>query len=343
MKQLFLMMITVLLITGCSSRCDEQQPFSLQGAWMLQQVCTPEGHIYHYMPNDQTRLRIYQGDSAMFECKLIQTEQALVVEPQNKSSVTLFDKGGDEYLYMEGDELRPIKVINDSVITIQQIGRVFTWQRADSIGEEWADEIRTIIDRHMEYERPFDAPHSYVLSAKEREQANVIHLLEYATIGCIIVLLSIAHIAQVNRKAKKRLQLQLQQIQEIHDELPQPVKQAIENVESAYFSSDEYYTLQHRITSGQRLKDEEWYEIETQLKKVYPGFSSQLRNLHVMSELEYQTCLLIKLRIAPTDIATILSRDTSTISTVRSRLYKKVFDKKGGAREWDEFIMSIGA
>jgi hypothetical protein len=60
-------------------------------------------------------------------------------------------------------------------------------------------------------------------------------------------------------------------------------------------------------------------------------------------ELEYQTCLLIKLRIAPTDIATILSRDTSTISTVRSRLYKKVFDKKGGAREWDEFIMSIGA
>ena len=204
MKQLFLMMITVLLISGCSSRCDEQQAFSLQGAWMLQQVCTPEGHITHYMPNDQTRLRIYQGDSAMFECKLIQTEQALVVEPQNKSSVTLFDKGSDEYLYMEGDDQRPITVVNDSVITIQQIGRIFTWQRADSIGEEWGEEIRAIIDRHMEYERPFDAPHSYVLSAKEREQANVIHLLEYATIGCLIVLLSIAHIAQVNRKAKRQ-------------------------------------------------------------------------------------------------------------------------------------------
>ena len=335
--------MTVLLITGCSSNCNEKQTFSLQGAWMLQQVCTPEGYIYNYMPNDQTRLRIYQGDSAMFECKLIETEQALVVEPQEKSSVTFFNKGGGEYLYMEGDELRPIKVVNDSVITIQRIGRIFTWQRANSIGEEWGDEIRTIIDYHMEYERPFDAPHSYVLSSKEKEQENVIHLLEYATIAFIVILVLIGHIAQINRKAKKRLQQQLQQIQEIHEELPQPVKQAIENVESTYFSSDEYYTLQHRITSGQRLKDEEWQEIEAQLKKVYPGFSSQLRNLHIMSELEYQTCLLIKLRIAPTDIATILSRDTSTISTVRSRLYRKVFDKKGGAREWDKFIMSIGA
>jgi hypothetical protein len=62
-----------------------------------------------------------------------------------------------------------------------------------------------------------------------------------------------------------------------------------------------------------------------------------------MSELEYQVCLLIKLRIAPSDIADVLARDASTISTVRSRLYNKVFGQKGGAREWDSFIMSIGA
>ena len=89
--------------------------------------------------------------------------------------------------------------------------------------------------------------------------------------------------------------------------------------------------------------DDEWHSIESQIKKVYPGFSSQLRNLHAMSELEYQVCLLIKLRVAPSDMAIVLARDASTISTVRSRLYKKVFDRKGGAREWDEFILSIGA
>lgn len=61
-----------------------------------------------------------------------------------------------------------------------------------------------------------------------------------------------------------------------------------------------------------------------------------------MSELEYHTCLLIKLRIAPTDIASVLARDVSTISTLRNRLYKKVLGPNGGAKEWDEFLLSIG-
>jgi hypothetical protein len=91
------------------------------------------------------------------------------------------------------------------------------------------------------------------------------------------------------------------------------------------------------------LKDEDWLDIEKHIRKVYPGFISQLRGLYVMSELEYQVCLLIKLRIAPSDIASVMARDVSTISTVRSRLYKKVFGQKGGAKEWDDFILSIGA
>jgi hypothetical protein len=53
--------------------------------------------------------------------------------------------------------------------------------------------------------------------------------------------------------------------------------------------------------------------------------------------------MLTKLRIPPTDMASVLARDVSTISTVRSRLYGKVFGRKGGAREWDEFILSVNA
>ena len=119
------------------------------------------------------------------------------------------------------------------------------------------------------------------------------------------------------------------------------MRQAIESVESSFYASDDYQMLQRRIATGQLLKDDDWHDIEAQLRKVYPGFGSQLRGLYTMSELEYQVCLLIKLRIAPKDIATILARDMSTISTVRSRLYKKVFGRKGGARDWDEFILSM--
>ena len=171
----------------------------------------------------------------------------------------------------------------------------------------------------------------------------MIHGFVFSTIGIVVLLLLITRIAFYYRKDKRRLQLQLQQIQEVQQERPKAVRQAIESVEAAYFASDVYQALQRRIATGGILKDDDWNNIESQIKKIYPGFSSQLRNLYAMSELEYQVCLLIKLRVAPSDMAVVLARDASTISTVRSRLYKKVFGQKGGAKEWDEFILSIGA
>ena len=90
------------------------------------------------------------------------------------------------------------------------------------------------------------------------------------------------------------------------------------------------------------MKEQDWQQVEQHLKTIYPGFTSQLRSLYPMSEQEYHTCLLIKLRIPTKDIAAVLAREANTISSLRKRLYKKVFDREGGAREWDDFILSIG-
>ena len=40
-------------------------------------------------------------------------------------------------------------------------------------------------------------------------------------------------------------------------------------------------------------------------------------------------CLLLKLNASPSEIAGVLCKDTSSISSIRSRLFYKVFDKKG--------------
>ncbi|MCR5042727.1 MAG: DUF2730 domain-containing protein [Bacteroidaceae bacterium] len=342
MKKFLLLLMAGMLLADCSMR-EKRPPFSLKGVWVMKQVVVPQGYVYEYPADEGTWMRLYEGDSMMYEFRLTLTEQALVVKPESKCGVTLIDKGHDEHLYLEEEDPRPLIVMNDTTITIQRMGRVSTWQRAENIEREWGTEIRAIIERDLVNGATSDDMHNYVLSAKEREQADIIHKLIYAIIGVFALVIIIAQIALANRKAKRRLQLQLQQIHEEHDERPQPVRQAIESVESTYFSSDEYHTLQKRLSTGIRLKDEEWSEMETQLKKIYPGFTSQLRNLYPMSELEYQTCLLIKLRIVPRDIAAVMSRDMSTISTVRSRLYQKVFGKKGGSKEWDDFVLSIGA
>lgn len=340
MRHLLLLFITACLVLGCNSAGDNDKRNLLQGAWTLQQVDYPIGHTETYEGTKGTYLRLYDGDSIMYQCWLIKTESGLIVRPHMQRKVTLINKGNGEYIYLEDDDPRPLTVKDDSTIVIQQNGVLHTWLSADDIAQEWGTDIIAIITADLQKEESQDS-HSYMLSAKERQQASVIHWFIIFSVSGIILLLLIARIAIDNRKARRRLQLQLQQIKEVQEERPLQVRQAIESVETAYFASDEYHTLQRRITTGQRLKDEDWLDIENQIKKVYPGFSSQLRGLYAMSELEYQVCLLIKLRIAPTDIATALTRDVSTISTVRSRLYKKVFSRKGGAREWDEFILSI--
>ena len=178
MKKVLLMLTVSVLLTGCSMR-DKRPTFSLKGVWVMTQVTVPEGYTYQYPADEGTWMRLYEGDSMMYECKLTQTEQALVVRPESKCGVTLIDKGNDEHLYLEEEDPRPLIVVNDSTITIQRMGRVYTWQRAEDIEREWGTEIHAIVERDLVNGATSDDMHNYVLSAKEREQANIIHKLIY--------------------------------------------------------------------------------------------------------------------------------------------------------------------
>ena len=338
MRQVFLFLMACLLLINCGGD-SKHQPFSLQGAWVLSRAEYPIGLIDTFPINGPTYLRLYDGDSMMVQSHLTRISSSVIVRPQERCDITLIDKGGGEHLYLEDGDPFPLTVKDDTTIIIQQNGILHTWLRADDIAKDWGDDISSIVDEDLR-EGDKAGKHYYVLSAKEREQASFIHWLFLAIFLLIVV--SLQYII-INRRERKWLQAQLRQIMEEHEKRPQPVRKAILSVEEEYFASDDYQSLQRRISTGQRLKDEEWTELVEQVRNVYPGFTSQLRNLYAMSELEYQVCLLIKLRMAPSNIASVLARDVSTISTVRSRLYKKVFGKKGGAKEWDEFILSIGS
>lgn len=337
MKNNLLLMASCILL-GCSTGNNGDKQFTLDGVWTLSKVEHPEGHARMFAKSEETYLRFYDGDSVMYQCLLTRAKTGLALRPIGQQRVMLFDKGHGEYVYMEDDDPHPLTVKGDSVIVIQEHGVLYSWHHSDDITNEWNTEIKEIIAANKQKSHTGEL-RCYILSAKERRQANFIQWILEAF--AVFVVIAVSNYV-VSRRRRQQLQLQLQQIQEVQQGRPQIVKQAIESVEAAYFASDEYQALQRRIATGEMLKDEDWFNIESQIKKVYPGFSSQLQNLHTMSELEYQVCLLIKLRVAPSYMAAVLARDASTISTVRSRLYKKVFGQKGGAREWDEFILSIG-
>ena len=341
MKKILIILAMGSLLFGCSQAEEEGEKYLLQGVWTARHGEFPTGETWDYpTESGNSFCRIFDGDSMVYKCRLSVTGGSMVVMPLEKCEVTLIDKGRGDVFYLEDGDPYPLTIENDSTITIQMDGVRNTWVRDDRLTQEWGTEMRNLIAGAQQTEVESEARH-YVLSAVVRQQESTIHRLVYILLGIVIVLGILAQRVIASQRSKHRLQRQLQQIQEEHDTRPQPVRQAMRKVEEAFFSSEEYAALHKRIANGQHMEEENWNEVEKLLKQVYPGFTNKLRSLYRMSELEYQVCLLIKLHIPPKDIASVLCRDVSTISTVRSRLYQKVFARKGGAKEWDEFILTI--
>lgn len=343
MKNVLLLLTLCLSILACDNTKEDERIFDLQGAWILRHEKYPQDLEYDYsLEGEGTFCQLYDRDSMLYICKLATSPSGFLITPIIKWQVTLIDKGGGELIYLEDGDPHPLTINNDTTITIQRNGVLLSWIRADDIYQEWGTEIRDIIAKDLNDENYSDR-NNYVLSVKERQQERTLQQHGYIFALFIVIALLIAQYINSKRKAMRLLQLQLQQIQEVQENRPQEVRQAAKTVENVFFASDDYAALQKRMANGQVMKDEEWLQVEQYLKTIYPGFTTQLRSLHPMSELEYQTCLLIKLHIAPKDIANVLSRDVSTISTVRSRLYKKVFGHKGSTKQWDDFVLSMGA
>ena len=110
---------------------------------------------------------------------------------------------------------------------------------------------------------------------------------------------------------------------------------------TALFSSPVYQRLRQAVKEGRSLTGTDWAELAEAVGSVCPGFSEKLYSLYHMSEQDYHVSMLIKLRVQPKDIATLTAHSKESIASTRSRLYQKVFGKKGSTKDWDDFILSI--
>jgi regulator of replication initiation timing len=114
-----------------------------------------------------------------------------------------------------------------------------------------------------------------------------------------------------------------------------------QQAETVIFSSDIYQRVQECLNTGRSLTHKEWTELAQVINSIYTGFTEKLYSLYRISEQEYNVCLLIKMRLQPKDIATLTAHSKESVATTRSRLYSKVFGRKGSSKDWDDFILSI--
>ncbi len=102
-----------------------------------------------------------------------------------------------------------------------------------------------------------------------------------------------------------------------------------------------YLRIKQYLTDGRSMSEDDWGELTEVVNSVYTGFSEKLFSLYRMSDQDYRVSLLVKVRMQPKDIATLTAHSKESIASTRSRLYQKVFGKKGSTKDWDDFILSI--
>ena len=306
---------------------------SVFGAWVMKSETAPDGRVAESIYTGYTRCKIFDADSTYYSIQLHAVGEIMIIAHE-MGRYHLNDS-----LYMERDRVMPFEWVDDTTFITTFEGYKELMVRSSTMTEERMEEIRELVRQH-----PNDGNSPvkhFVLSTTERKLKAKNRVFLYIIVGMCLVAAGVAVYVWQLRKRKREVERKLAEIEEEHTLRPALVADAMKQVEAAFFQSDYYLALRRRIEAGDNIKPDEWKELEQHLKAIYPRFISSLYGLYNLSPTEYQVCLLTKIRSTPKEMADVLCKDKSTISSIRKRLYKKVFGKEGSGKEWDEFILSL--
>ena len=312
----------------------ENTKFSIVGVWMMEKETAPDGKEVPQIYTQYTRCKIYDADSTYYTVQLHAVGEDMMIIAHEMGRYRLNDS-----VYMERDRVMPFEWVNDSTFVTVFNGYKETMVRSRTMTEERMQEIRDLV-RTFPDEAEAPVKH-FVLSTTERKLKAENKVFLVVIIGMVLVAFGVAVYVIRLRKRKREIEKKLSEIEEEHGLRPVVVADAMKQVEKEFFLSDYYLDLHRRIEAGDNLKPDEWKEVEQRLKVVYPRFSNSLRSLYHFSDTELQVCLLLKLRASNKEIAGVIKRAPDSVSSIRNRLYKKVFGTDGGAKEWDEFIQKL--
>ena len=109
------------------------------------------------------------------------------------------------------------------------------------------------------------------------------------------------------------------------------------------YTSEIYQSIKAQAHDPEfKMNDKQWQELQTELDKNYNHFTARLyEKCPKLSETELHVCFLLKLSIAPTDIAHIVVKQVGTITNIRTRLHEKICGKPGTAKQLDDFIRNF--
>ena len=104
-------------------------------------------------------------------------------------------------------------------------------------------------------------------------------------------------------------------------------------------------TIIHRLNSKDKNIEKqpthnEWNAVYSVAEKYFPALCDIKANPKI-SPLEYQICLLTKLRFEIADIVLLTGKDNSFITAKRKRMLPKLFNCTGSAKDFDALILDL--
>lgn len=324
-------------IAACNHDIQSQRDgFDIVGAWRLARIEYPNGKVDTLDTCGYTRCKIYEADSTYYSVELFADDAHVMIVPHEMARYMLNDS-----VYIENGRVTPFLIINDTTMTTVWAGYLEVFHKVTTMTESRRNEIRNAVRTFFSRDRESGQLNNFVFSTSERDLLSSNQRLLYIIIILVLASAVIIVYLLMTLKHKRQLEQQLRELHEIRNSRPQSVINAMKEVEDCFFQSEYYRSLRRKIEERSNFSPKEWESLDLELKKVYPDFSAVLYRISNISKAEYRVCMLIKIRATPTEIAGVLKKEPSTISSMRGRLYHKVFDKDGGAKEWDEFIMSL--
>jgi hypothetical protein len=328
--------IATLWFCACSSEPSSLSHDRLSGIWRLSRIdhfVYPTG-IFSEEEREQT-FRLYD-DTVLYEVTTQKNAEGILFMPKIRVSYGLQEKSDSTAEYLEDGLSYPLTFAGDSAFTFQHMGYRFTYARQpDNVVMRKAVISAFLTDSAGHY------PGFLLKQLSEHTLRERYDTLLWVIALGVLLLLGVGWYVLTAIRHKRQTEYKLRQVNE---ELRQRSSHFVETQRTSkenFEKSDYYIELHRRIKRGDRFSEEDWREMEYQVKNAYPDFVRHLLTLIPLSEVEFRTCMLIRLSVSPSGMADVLHRDLSSISTIRSRLYYKVFGKKGGSHDWDEFVLSL--
>lgn len=141
------------------------------------------------------------------------------------------------------------------------------------------------------------------------------------------------------RRKNLLIQLQTEKIEKYQLKIKQHEKENSTGLQQ--IKSSEIVSELRKATISPGLQHIDWDALYNLFCDNLPLFENALRELTSLSETEWRTCMLLKLDFSPSNIAILLNKSAEGVSSIRRRLYYKVFKKKGRSADWDQFICSL--